>query len=95
MEEKLFALPCIEIHVQLMYNDTYLPEEEAVADVLATAEKYGLERLKAMCEKSLADYVSKENALEILMLSKQFSLVSLKNKVVDFLKTCDSNDVEL
>ena len=81
--------------LKFMYTDKYEYEEELVAEVLAGAEKYGLARLKAMCVKNLMESVSEENAIDILVLSKQFSIVSLKDKVIDFLKTCDSEDIQL
>ncbi|KAK7795572.1 hypothetical protein U0070_010192 [Myodes glareolus] len=46
--------------------------------VLAAADKYGLERLKVMCERALCMDLSVENAAHTLFLADLHSAVQLK-----------------
>ncbi|XP_041493790.1 speckle-type POZ protein-like [Microtus oregoni] len=52
--------------------------------VLAAADKYGLERLKVMCESALCRDLSVENAAHTLLLADLYNSVQLKSRAMDF-----------
>ncbi|XP_052588161.1 speckle-type POZ protein-like [Peromyscus californicus insignis] len=62
------------------------PDLESMADVLlAAADKYGLERLKVMCEDALCRDLSVENAAHTLFLADLHSSWQLKTLALDFI----------
>ncbi|XP_038167790.1 speckle-type POZ protein-like [Arvicola amphibius] len=62
------------------------PDLHSMADaVLAAADKYGLERLKVMCERALFRDLSVENAAHTLFLADLHSAVQLKTRAMDFI----------
>ncbi|KAH0499977.1 Speckle-type POZ protein [Microtus ochrogaster] len=68
------------------------PDLLSMADaVLAAADKYGLERLKVMCEKALCRDLSVENAAHTLFLADLHSSVHLKSRAMDFITAHASN----
>ncbi|XP_041493784.1 speckle-type POZ protein-like [Microtus oregoni] len=84
----------IEIHdlkpevFKAMMNFIYTGKEpvlHSMADaVLAAADKYGLERLKVMCESALCRDLSVENAAYTHFLVDLHSSVQLKSRAMDF-----------
>ncbi|XP_041493787.1 speckle-type POZ protein-like [Microtus oregoni] len=62
------------------------PVLHSMADaVLAAADKYGLERLKVMCESALCRDLSVENAAHTLFLADLHSTAQLKTQVLNFI----------
>ncbi|XP_059109542.1 speckle-type POZ protein-like [Peromyscus eremicus] len=62
------------------------PDLDSMADaVLAAADKYGLERLKVMCEDALCRDLSVENAAHTLFLADLHSSGQLKTQALDFI----------
>ena len=62
------------------------PVLHGMADaVLAAADKYGLERLKVMCESALCRDLSVENAAHTLFLADLHSTGQLKTQVLNFI----------
>ncbi|XP_059104721.1 speckle-type POZ protein-like [Peromyscus eremicus] len=62
------------------------PDLDNMADaVLAAADKYGLERLKVMCEDALCRDLSVENAAHTLFLADLHSSGQLKTQALDFI----------
>ncbi|KAL6093493.1 hypothetical protein STEG23_030055 [Scotinomys teguina] len=62
------------------------PDLDSMADgVLAAADKYGLERLKVMCEDALCRNLSVENAAHTLILADLHSSGQLKTQALDFI----------
>ncbi|OBS73600.1 hypothetical protein A6R68_15862, partial [Neotoma lepida] len=86
---------CVEIHdlkpqvVKVMMDFIYTgktPDLDSMADVvLAAADKYGLERLKVMCEDALCRDLSVENAAHTLFLTDLHSAGQLKTQALDFI----------
>ncbi|XP_051055225.1 speckle-type POZ protein-like [Phodopus roborovskii] len=86
---------CVEIHdmepqvFQAMMGFIYTgkaPDLHSMADaLLAAADKYGLERLKVMCEDALCRDLSVENAAHILFLADFYSADQLKTQTLDFI----------
>ncbi|XP_035293433.1 speckle-type POZ protein-like [Cricetulus griseus] len=69
------------------------PDLHSMADaVLAAADKYGLERLKVMCEDALCRDLCVENAAHTLILADLHSAGQLKTKTLDFI-TAHASDV--
>ncbi|XP_041493781.1 speckle-type POZ protein-like [Microtus oregoni] len=62
------------------------PVLHSMADaVLTAADKYGLERLKVMCESALCRDLSVENAAHTLVLADRHSTGQLKTQVLNFI----------
>ncbi|XP_036063319.1 speckle-type POZ protein-like [Onychomys torridus] len=62
------------------------PDLDSMADaVLAAADRYGLERLKLMCEDALCRDLSVENAAHTLFLADFHSAGQLKTQALDFI----------
>ncbi|KAK7803442.1 hypothetical protein U0070_011917 [Myodes glareolus] len=62
------------------------PDLHSIADaVLAAADKYGLERLKVMCESALFRDLTVENAAHTLFLADLHSTRHLKTQVLNFI----------
>ncbi|XP_037057830.1 speckle-type POZ protein-like [Peromyscus leucopus] len=63
-----------------------VPDLDSMADaLLAAADKYGLERLKVMCEDALCRDLSVENAAHTLFLADLHSSGQLKTQALDFI----------
>jgi speckle-type POZ protein len=54
-------------------------------DMLAAACRFGLEGMKIVCENFLAEYISKENALNTLKLAKRYHCLKLKSYCLEFI----------
>ncbi|XP_063089624.1 speckle-type POZ protein-like [Cavia porcellus] len=54
-------------------------------ELLEAASRFGLERLKLMCENHLCSNLSVENAVEILILADLHSAPQLKTRTLDFI----------
>ncbi|NP_001153348.1 roadkill-like [Nasonia vitripennis] len=61
--------------------------ENIASELLTAADKYCLDGLKLMCEKSLCHDVKTENVLDNLQLAVQHGLESLKAKTLEFIVT--------
>ena len=75
-----------------IYTDSVLEfdlQHEAVTmlaqHLLAAADKYGLDRLKEICEGKLSDGISIDTAATTLALAEQHNCLQLKVKCVDFI----------
>lgn len=54
-------------------------------DLLVAADKYGLERLKAMCEKAVSSNLCAVNAAEVLVLADMHSAHQLKTLALEYI----------
>ncbi|KAL6030353.1 hypothetical protein STEG23_015122 [Scotinomys teguina] len=68
-----------------MYTGKAPDLDSMAAAVLAAADKYGLERLKVMCEDVLCRDLSVENAAHTLVLADLHSSGQLKSQALDFI----------
>uniref|UniRef100_A0A8I6YGQ5 BTB domain-containing protein n=1 Tax=Hordeum vulgare subsp. vulgare TaxID=112509 RepID=A0A8I6YGQ5_HORVV len=75
-----------------IYNDSVMEFEMQHEEVtmlaqhlLAAADKYGLDRLKEICEGKLSDGISVDTAATTLALAEQHNCPQLKVKCVDFI----------
>uniref|UniRef100_A0ACD5T7G1 Uncharacterized protein n=1 Tax=Avena sativa TaxID=4498 RepID=A0ACD5T7G1_AVESA len=86
MEERVF-----EALLQFLYTDSWA--EMAVEDectmaqhLLVAADRYGMERLKSICEYKLCSYIGVGTAANILALAELHHCEGLKGACVSFLK---------
>ncbi|KAJ4781203.1 BTB/POZ and MATH domain-containing protein 2 [Rhynchospora pubera] len=85
-----------KIMLQYIYTDM-LPSEVEVSSemaqhLLAAADRYGLERLKVICEAKLCDSLDVETAATTLVLADQHNCGQLKGVCIDFVSSCDMLD---
>ncbi|KAJ4770833.1 BTB/POZ/MATH-domain protein [Rhynchospora pubera] len=85
-----------KIMLQYIYTDM-LPSEvelssEMAQHLLAAADRYGLERLKVICEAKLCDSLDVETAATTLVLADQHNCGQLKGVCIDFVSSCDMLD---
>ncbi|KAL6030367.1 hypothetical protein STEG23_034372 [Scotinomys teguina] len=77
----------IKAMLDFMYTGK-APDLDSMADaILAAADKYGLDRLKVMCEDALCRDLSVENAAHTLFLADLHSSGQLKSQALDFITT--------
>ncbi|XP_052588148.1 speckle-type POZ protein-like [Peromyscus californicus insignis] len=70
--------------MDFIYTGTAPDLDSMAAAVLAAADKYGLERLKVMCEDALFRNLSVDNAAHTLFLADLHSSRQLKTQTLDF-----------
>ncbi|CAM0877993.1 unnamed protein product [Alopecurus aequalis] len=58
---------------------------ELAQDLLAAADRYGLDRLKMICEAKLSDSINAGTAATILAFAEQHNCSQLKAKCIDFI----------
>ncbi|XP_065203753.1 speckle-type POZ protein B-like [Planococcus citri] len=59
--------------------------DNSVYDLIAAADKYGLDRLKKICEDSVSKSLSVGSALNVLLLAEQYNANELKSKTINFI----------
>ncbi|XP_065216090.1 speckle-type POZ protein B-like [Planococcus citri] len=60
--------------------------EKLVCEILPAAKKYDLKQLMILCEETLAEQLSKDNAIKILILAHTHHAVWLKTEALEFIK---------
>ena len=75
----------IEEMLTFMYTGKTSKLDEMAEGLLGAADKYDLDRLKAMCEKQLYANLSIENASRVLILADLHNANQLKDQTIDFL----------
>lgn len=59
---------------------------DKMADLLlAAADKYALDRLKALCEESLCNNLDVDNVVDTLVLADLHSACQLKSQAIEFI----------
>jgi hypothetical protein len=79
-------LPTFRKLLEFIYSDqlTDLESADQAIDVLVAANKYGLDRLKRLCEKFLVALIDLENVIELLYLADMHQAVELKRMSINF-----------
>ena len=79
-------LPTFNKLLEFIYSDQLndLESAEQAIDVLVAANKYGLDRLKRLCEKFLVAMIDLENVVELLYLSDMHQAMELKRMSINF-----------
>jgi speckle-type POZ protein len=84
-----------KVMLQFIYKDM-LPAEvgsyEMALHLLVAADRYGLERLKVICEKKLCDSLDVKTAANTLVLAEQHNCRQLKDVCIDFVASRDLLD---
>ena len=80
------SLPTFQKLLEFIYSDQLndLESAEQAIDVLVAANKYGLDRLKRLCEKFLVQLIDLENVVELLYLSDMHQAMELKRMCINF-----------
>ena len=80
------SLPTFQKLLEFIYSDQLndLENAEQAIDVLVAANKYGLDRLKRLCEKFLVHMIDLENVVELLYLSDMHQAMELKRMCINF-----------
>merc|ERR1719188_1073161 len=80
------SLPTFMKLLEFIYSDQLndLDSAEQAIDVLVAANKYGLDRLKRLCEKHLVALIDLENVVELLHLSDMHQAAELKRMSINF-----------
>ena len=77
--------PTMKLTLEFIYTDECEPASaEEAQHLLNAADHYGLERLRAICERKLVDYLSITNAAYSLTLAEQHSTPALKNAAIRY-----------
>ena len=71
--------------LRFVYTGKVLNLDEMADSLLAAAEKYQLIRLKAMCEKTLLENLSIQNASDMLVFADLHKADQLKTQIIDFI----------
>ena len=80
------SLPTFKKLLEFIYSDQLneLESADQAINVLVAANKYGLDRLKRLCEKYLVALIDLENVIEMLYLSDMHQAVELKRMCLNF-----------
>ena len=72
--------------LEFVYTDKISAFETAdqAIDILVAANKYGLDRLKRLCEKYLVGIIDLDNVIELLYLSDMHQAMELKRMCINF-----------
>ena len=80
--------------LRFLYTDDVNNLDELSTGLLAAADKYMLDRLKAKCESFLSRNVTVENCGTLLILAHLYSARGLKKKLLHFARFHSSEVVE-
>lgn len=72
--------------LRFIYTDRAPNMQGIAGDLLIAAHRFGLERLKVMCEEALFSELSVETAADLLALADTHNAEQLKEHVVEFVK---------
>lgn len=73
--------------LRFIYTDKINGIDKMADLLLAAADKYALERLKALCEESLSNSLDSENVADTLVLADLHSANQLKAQAIDYINT--------
>jgi len=71
--------------IEFMYTGNVNDLDERADELLAAADKYGLSRLRSMCESSLEKTFAVDTIAHTLVLSHLHSAKGLKDRAIDFI----------
>ena len=82
----------MEVMLSYMYTGEVAAIEEVAISVLPFAEEYGLEGLRKMCEQSLAESLTSDNAVDFLINASTHNALYLKKVCANYIS---SNPISL
>ena len=69
-----------------LYTDEFDPQKDIdLMALFATADRYGIDRLKRMCEQSILSTISVDNACQIVQASDMVNATTLRKKAIEFI----------
>ena len=80
--------------LRFIYTDEVNKMEDMAPNLLAVADKYMLDLLKARCEEFLASYITVETCGKLLVLAHLHSALELKKKILDFVHSRSIDIIE-
>jgi len=82
-------MPTFKILLEFIYTDNLVKfgDPEEAIEILVAANKYGLERLKRLCEKHLVEVVDIDNVLQLLIMSDMHQAIELRRMCMNYALT--------
>lgn len=71
--------------IRFIYSNRVQSLERVNRHLLAAADKYNIQDLKEICERSLCDSMTVENVSGLLLFARDRFSVNLKRKTIDFI----------
>ena len=71
--------------IRFIYSNRVQSLERVNRHLLAAADKYNIQDLKEICERSLCDSMTVENVSGLLLFARDRFSVNLKRKAIDFI----------
>nr|CCA15153.1 conserved hypothetical protein [Albugo laibachii Nc14] len=69
--------------LQYLYCDTKIPTLEEALELIVAADKYGVDRLKRICERKMISALSVENATTLLCIAELCNAEVLRNQAIN------------
>jgi speckle-type POZ protein len=86
MEPQVFKAMLTFIYTDTWPKQVTLQKESAMAQrLLVAADRYGLQRLKSMCEYRLSNHIDLDSVEDILLLAEKHQCAALKEACFDFI----------
>uniref|UniRef100_A0A0D9VRM6 BTB domain-containing protein n=1 Tax=Leersia perrieri TaxID=77586 RepID=A0A0D9VRM6_9ORYZ len=92
MEEEVFEAMLTFIYTDALPETKQLDEVTMIQHLFVAADRYDLERLKLICERSLYKHIETGSVADILVLAEQHCCHQLKEACLEFLRTSSSLD---
>lgn len=87
MEPRVFKALLYFVYTDLFPDMTGEDDDAMVQHLLVAADRYGMERLKVMCEDKLCKYIDLGSVATILTLADQLHCCGLKKLCFDFINS--------
>ena len=85
MEAEVFKALLRFVYTGLLPEMRKEEEDVTCRHLLVAADRYGMDRLKLICEEKLCEYIDVSTAATILLLAEQHHCEGLKKACFDFL----------
>lgn len=72
--------------LRFVYSGRVECVESLAGELIVAADKYRIEGLKTICERVLADNITVENVVQILVVADRHSVGHLKSRAINFIK---------
>ncbi|CAM0953129.1 unnamed protein product [Alopecurus aequalis] len=92
MEPAVFGALLHFIYTDDLDDEDGDKEEETVKHLLVAADRYGIERMKLICERKLCEFLEAKTVASTLALADQHHCSKLKDACIEFINTLDRLD---
>jgi speckle-type POZ protein len=89
MESSIFEALLHFIHTDSLPSNCDVDQDATLQHLLVAVDRYGLDRLKAICEGMLCQRIDVQIVATILALADQHHTVQLKNACLEYLSSQD------